>query len=80
MKTEALKRKKPAVLFYLTDAGNLLRLKANSDVCEIFNPKTRKWEIPDFKMEDIFSVLPVSKKEVGGIIKHMTKTARQHYE
>jgi hypothetical protein len=59
VKKEELKRKKYTVLFYLTNAGNLLRLKAKSGVWEIFNPKIRKWEIPDFEIEDIFGALPV---------------------
>jgi hypothetical protein len=78
VRTERLTKRKSSTVFFVTDAGNLLRWRSDIDIWRIFNPINRNWEKPPFDIGEVFSTLPVSKKEAGEVIKHQLKLTHQH--
>lgn len=74
MKQQSLTQDKSSVLYFLTDARNLLRFIKNKNVWHVFNPKTRIWESPTFDISDIYNALPISPKRAEKILKYLIKS------
>ncbi len=74
MKHQSLTQDKSSVLFFLTDARNLLRFIKDKNIWHVFNPKTGKWECPTFDISDIYNAHPISPKRAGKILKYLVKS------
>lgn len=75
---ERLKEKKSATIFFVTDAGNLLRWRRDIDIWRIFNPLEIKWEEPPFDIGEVFNTLPISKEEAAKVMKQSVKLKHKY--